>query len=261
MFRQAQAIEAAEAVVLLQGALGFRWTEGGAGHWRESQLFGHQAGRSASRAAAQSSSEASCWASCWCRALLSSRCITCTSPVLTSALARPQRSGCFPWGRLHHHRRQPVVAAGAEHALLQHGAGGQHPGDVPLEQGTLGGGGFELIAEGHAVALLDQFAAVALGGVVGDARHRDPADRLAAFLAGEGELQHLGRVRWRLRKSTRRSRPGGRAGPVRDGPQLYVVAQHRCELQRVQLAVVGPGRFVTAGFGIVCRLFFAAALA
>ena len=110
--------------------------------------------------------------------------------MLTSALARPQRSGCLPLGRLHYHRRQPVVAAGAEHALLQHRAGGQHSGDVPLEQGTLGGGGFELIAKGHAVALLDQFGAVAISGVVGDARHWHPADRFAALLAGEGEFQH-----------------------------------------------------------------------
>ena len=39
VLRQAEAIEAAEAVVLLQGALRFRWAEGGAGHRREPQPF------------------------------------------------------------------------------------------------------------------------------------------------------------------------------------------------------------------------------
>ena len=90
---------------------------------------------------------------------------------------------------LKHHGAEPVVAAGREHALLQHRAGGEHPGDAPAQQGPPGGGGLELVAEGHAQAAAHQLGAVALGGVVGDARHRHPAEGLSRVLAGEGELQ------------------------------------------------------------------------
>jgi len=45
--------------------------------------------------------------------------------------------------------------------LLQHRAGGEHPADVPLEQDPLGGGGFQLVAEGHAEAPAHQLCASA----------------------------------------------------------------------------------------------------
>ena len=105
-----------------------------------------------------------------------------------------------------------------------------------------------MIAKGHAVALLDQFGAVALGGVVGDARHRHPSDRLAAFLAGEGEFQHPGEFDRVFEEAFEEVAQAVEQHPFGMGCfQLHVVAQHRCELQRVQLAVVGPGRFVAAG--------------
>ena len=106
-----------------------------------------------------------------------------------------------------------------------------------------------MIAKGHAVALLDQFTAVALGGVVRDARHRYPPNRLAAFLAGEGELQHPGEFDGVFEEAFEEVAQAVEQHPFGIGCfELHVVAQHRCELQRVQLAVVGPGRFVAAGF-------------
>ena len=249
MLRQAEAIEAAEAVVLLQGALRLRWAEGGAGHRREPQPFGTP-GRPLSIEGGRPEQFGG---------LLLGQLLVQGAAVfplhhlhlagahIGAGQAPAQR--LLALGRLHHHRRQPVVAAGAEHAFLQHGAGGQHPGDVPLEQGTLGGGGFELIAKGHAVALLDQFGAVALGGVVRDARHRYPPDRLAAFLAGEGELQHPGEFDGVFEEAFEEVAQAVEQHPFGMGRfELHVVAQHRCELQRVELAVVGPGRFVAAGF-------------
>jgi len=59
-------------------------------------------------------------------------------------------------GALQHHGAEPVVAAGRQQALLEHRAGGEHPGDAALEQfalgGALAGGVFELVAEGNAEA-------------------------------------------------------------------------------------------------------------
>ena len=249
VLRQAEAIEAAEAVVLLQGALRLHWAEGGAGHWREPQPF-----RAPGRPLSIEGGGPEQFGGLLLGQLLVQGAavfplhhLHLAGAHIGAGQAPAQR--LFSLGRLHHHSRQPVVAAGAEHALLQHGAGGQHPGDVPLEQGTLGGGGLELIAKGHAVALLDQFGAVALGGVVGDARHRHPPDRLAAFLTGEGELQHPGEFDGIFEEALEEVAQAVEQHPFGMGRfELHVVAQHRCELQRVQLAVVGPGRFVAAGF-------------
>ena len=47
-----------------------------------------------------------------------------------------------------------------------------------------GAGVFHLIADGDAIALLDQARDVVFGGVIGDAAHRD---RLAFFLVARGE--------------------------------------------------------------------------
>ena len=109
-------------------------------------------------------------------------------------------------------------------------------------------GGLELIAEGHAVALLDQFGAVALGGVVGNARHRHPADGFAALLSGEGEFQHSGEFDGVLEEAFEEVAQAKQHPFGMGGLELNVVAQHRRQLQRIQLAVVGPGRFVAAGF-------------
>ena len=98
--------------------------------------------------------------------------------------------GPFAGGGLHHHGGQPIVTAGVEHAFFQHRARGKHAGNAAFEQGTLAGGCFELIAEGHRIAATDQLGAVALSGVMGNAGHGHAADRFAPFFAGEGELQN-----------------------------------------------------------------------
>ena len=97
--------------------------------------------------------------------------------------------GQGPAGAFQHHGTEPVVAAGGKQTLFDHGAGGEHPGHLAFEQGSLGGCGFDLVAEGDAEPAPHQFAAVPLGCMVGDAGHRHSADRLAGVLAGEGELQ------------------------------------------------------------------------
>ena len=89
---------------------------------------------------------------------------------------------------IEHNSGQPVVAPGRQHPLFQNGSRGEDTGDIPLQQRPFGCGGFQLIAEGHGMAAAHQFTAVALGGVVGDPCHRDPANGFAPLFAGEGEL-------------------------------------------------------------------------
>ena len=51
---------------------------------------------------------------------------------------------------------------------------------------------FHLVAEGHAEAAAHQFGAVALGRVMGNARHRHPPDRFAPLFPRQGQLQQPG---------------------------------------------------------------------
>jgi len=150
---------------------------------------------------------------------------------------------------LQHHGAEPVVAAGGEHALLQHGAGGEHAGDVALEQGALGRapgrGLLQLVAQGHAQAAAHQLGAVALGGVVGDARHRYPTERLAGLLAGEGELQQAGEADGVLEEALEEVAQAVEQHPLGMGAlEFHVVAQHRRELLGLHQAVVMPARQV-----------------
>jgi len=150
---------------------------------------------------------------------------------------------------LDHRRRQPVVATGGQHALLQHGAGGDHPGDVPLEQAALGGHRFELVAEGDAQAMAHQLGAIALGGVVRDAGHRHAADPLARLLAGEGQLQQAREQQGVLEKELKEIPQAVEQHPIGVGRlERYVVAQHRRQGRRIQQAVVVPtGQFGSIG--------------
>ena len=153
-------------------------------------------------------------------------------------------------GAAQHHGAEPVVAAGGEHALLEHRAGGEHPGDVAAQQGPLGGRGFELVAEGHAEAAAHQLGAVALGGVVGDARHRHPADALAALLAGEGELQQAREQQGIFEEELVEVAEAVEQHALRMGRfELHVVTQHRAEGGRVHQAVVVPAGQVGVGLG------------
>ena len=150
-----------------------------------------------------------------------------------------------------HHGAEPVVASGGEHALLEHRAGGEHPGDVAAQQGPLGGGGLELVAEGHAEAAAHQLSAVALGGVVGDARHRHPADALAALLAGEGELQQAREQQGIFEEELVEVAEAVEQHALRMGRlELHVVTQHRAEGGRVHQAVVVPAGQVGLGLGV-----------
>ena len=147
-----------------------------------------------------------------------------------------------------HHRTEPVVAAGAQHPLLQHRAWSQNPGDLPFQQGRFSGAFaafsrlFHLVAEGHAEAAAHQLRAVALGRVMGNARHWHPPDRFAPFFSRQGQFQQPREGNRVLEKALEEV-----TEPVEQDPlgmlrfQFDVVAQHRCELLPVHKAVVVPG--------------------
>ena len=166
----------------------------------------------------------------------------------------PPAQGLLALCRFDHQCCKPVVAAGAEHALFQHGARCQHAGDVAFEQGALGAafGGcrFQLVAESHTAAFANQFSAVALGGVMRDARHRHPADGFAALFAGERQLQQPGQFNRIFEEAFEEIAQAIKQHPFGMARlELHVVAQHRCELCRVHQAVVGPGRFIALAGG------------
>ena len=157
-----------------------------------------------------------------------------------------------PAALLQHHGAQPVVTPCRQHPLLQHRPRRQHPGDVAAQQGPFGGGGFQLIAEGDAIAAPHQLGAVALGGVVGQARHRHPPHAFAGILACQGQLQQA-RQQDRVLKEALKEVPQ----PVEQHPlwlgrlELYVMAQHRGQGRRIHQAVVVPAGQVRVGFGAV----------
>ena len=173
--------------------------------------------------------------------------------------------GLLALGRLHHHRRQPVVAAGAEHAFLQHRARREHAGDVTLEQrafgAALGWSRLKLVAERHAAPFANQISAVALRRMVRNARHRHPADRLASFFASEGELEQPGEFDRILEEALEEIPQSIEQNAIgMGGLQLHVVTQHRCELTGVHQAVVTPSRQVVFGFSSAVLVWGAALL-
>ncbi len=86
----------------------------------------------------------------------------------------------------------PLTGDGGEVVILvrtqSEGVGGgawsDDAGDLAPDEFLGGGGVFHLVADGHAVALLDQARDVAFGGVEGDAAH---GDGRALFLVAGGE--------------------------------------------------------------------------
>ena len=86
----------------------------------------------------------------------------------------------------------PLTGDGGEVVILvrtqsegvRGGAGSDDAGDLAPDQFLGGGGIFHLVADGHAVALLDQARDVTFGGVVGHAAH---GDGRAFFLVARGE--------------------------------------------------------------------------
>ena len=241
---QPQAIEAGQGEARLEGGAGLRRLKGRAGQGCEPQ-----GGRAPGGCGRQPPGPEQLG-----RILLQQLLV---QGVAAGALGDPELAGAHvghgqaPAVALQHHGAEPVVAAGGEHALLQHRAGGEHAGDLALEQFALGGCALHLVAEGHAVAAAHQLAAVALGGVVGDPRHRHPADRLAGLLAREGELQQSRGGDGVLEEALEEV-----AQPVEQQPlgvgglELHVVAQHRRERQGLHQAVVVPGGQVGVGVGV-----------
>ena len=100
------------------------------------------------------------------------------SPVETSTCATPAR----PFDG--HDGGQVVVLVRAQHLRVHRGAGRDDAGDFAPDQFVAAVGVFHLIADGDAVALLDQPRDVVFGGMIGDAAHRN---RLALFLVAGGE--------------------------------------------------------------------------
>src|SRR5579875_1651766 len=76
----------------------------------------------------------------------------------------------------------------AEEIRIGGGAGGDDAGYFTANEFFAGAGLFHLLADGNAVAALDEAGDVAVGGVVGDAAHRDG---VAVFLitGGEGDFE------------------------------------------------------------------------
>ncbi len=153
-----------------------------------------------------------------------------------------------PARALHHHGAKPVVEAGRQQALFKHRAGGEHPGDAALEQFAFGRGAFQLVAEGDAEAAAHQLSAVALGGMVGNARHRHSPDSLAALLAGEGELQQAREGDGVFKEALEEVAEAVEQHPIgMGGLELHVVTQHRRQLLWCHQAVVVPGGQVGVG--------------
>ena len=82
------------------------------------------------------------------------------------------------------HRGQVVVLARAYQVGVHGGTRCHHARDLALHQGLHELGVFHLVADGHAVALLDQARDVTFGGMVGHAAHGDGG---ALFLVARGE--------------------------------------------------------------------------
>ena len=73
-----------------------------------------------------------------------------------------------------------------------HGAGGDHPDDVPLHDALGGGGVLHLLADGDLVALGDQPGDISVAGVVGDAAHGGALVLgLRPVPGGQGQVQLL----------------------------------------------------------------------
>ena len=119
-----------------------------------------------------------------------------------------------------------------------------------------------MVAEGHAQAAAHQLGAIALGGVVGNARHRHPAHGLAGFLAGQGELEEPGEGNGVFKKAFKKVAQAIEQHPLgMGGLELHVVAQHRRELLRVHQAVVVPGGQIGVGVLACCLVALRGGLA
>ena len=85
-------------------------------------------------------------------------------------------------------RGQQIVAALVHQRLVGDGAGGDDAHHLALDRALAGGRVADLFADRHRLAEFDQLGQIALGSVIGHARHRDG---IAAGLAalGQGDVQ------------------------------------------------------------------------
>ena len=175
---QAAAIEREQLEVIAQRAVGvvvaedpvFEFGAQKRGPARSSPVSsGRSAGNSTSRAPRCSSAPATS---------AGSSSVTRNSPVETSTCATPERVAVA------RHRGQVVVLVRAQQVGVGGGAGRDDARDLALDQFLGELGVFHLVADGDAVALLDEARDVAFGRVVRHAAHRDGR---ALFLVARGE--------------------------------------------------------------------------
>ena len=89
--------------------------------------------------------------------------------------------------------RQEVVFAFLQHVLLDEGAGGDDPDDLPVHQALGLGGVLSLLADGDLVPLGDEPGDIGLGGVIRHAAHgRALLRRLVPVPGGQGEVEFGG---------------------------------------------------------------------
>ena len=82
------------------------------------------------------------------------------------------------------HGREVVVLMRAQHLRVHRRAGRDDARDLALDKFLGRAGGLHLIADGDAIAFLDQARDIVFGGMIGDAAHRN---RLAFFFVAGGE--------------------------------------------------------------------------
>ena len=116
-------------------------------------------------------------------------------------LAVHLRQETVPGGHIGHRHAVPVLHADNGHQVIifsliqplgiQIGAGGHHPGHLPLHHAFGGFRILHLLADGHLVPLLNETTHIGLRRVIRHAAHGRPLLK-AALLSGQGQLQFPG---------------------------------------------------------------------
>ncbi len=94
-------------------------------------------------------------------------------------------------GGVRGHRGEKIIFAGVENGPIGRRARGDHANDFAADDFFAGAGLLHLIANGNLETGADQAGDVAVGGVVGDAAHRNRLT-LFAIARGQGDLQFAG---------------------------------------------------------------------
>ena len=156
-----------------------------------------------------------------------------------------------------------VAAPGLQGGIVQHGAGGDHPDNIPLHQALGRGRVLRLLADGHLIALGDEPGDIPVGGVVGDAAHGHlfiEGFILVLVPGSEGEVQLPG------------SRPGVRPEHLIEIPQaeeqdgvlvllldFQVLLHHGGQFSHNRSHLSAAGRLISPGkvenFVEKCKMF------